>query len=114
MMFRCLFSIIAFAPVFAFAEKVDFSSQIQPILSENCYACHGPDEESVEGGLRLDVAMDAFKGGDSGKAIVPGDPEKSLIIERITHSDPDDLMPPPDKKDSLKPEQIALIRQWIS
>ena len=114
MMFRRLFSIIAFAPVFAFAEKVDFSSQIQPILSENCYACHGPDEESVEGGLRLDVAMDAFKGGDSGKAIVPGDPEKSLIIERITHSDPDDLMPPPDKKDSLKPEQIALIRQWIS
>ena len=114
MMFRRLFSIIALAPVFAFAEKVDFSSQIQPILSENCYACHGPDEESVEGGLRLDVAMDAFKGGDSGKAIVPGDPEKSLIIERITHSDPDDLMPPPDKKDSLKPEQIALIRQWIS
>ncbi len=106
------FSLI-FLPFFATAGKIDFTTQIQPILSENCYACHGPDENTVEGGLRLDVREDALKGGDSGKAIVPGDPGKSLIIERINHSDPYEVMPPPDKKDRLKPAQVALIRQWI-
>ncbi|QTN34428.1 DUF1553 domain-containing protein [Akkermansiaceae bacterium] len=95
------------------AEKVDFTTQIQPIFSQNCYACHGPDEATVEGGLRLDVRDLALKGGDSGKAIVPGDAGASLILERITHSDPDEVMPPPDKKKRLKPEQVALIRQWI-
>jgi len=109
-----LISIIALVPVLACAEKVDFNRQIQPILSENCYACHGPDAETVEGDLRLDIEKDALTGGDSGNAIVPGDPGKSLIIEKITHSDPDDVMPPPEKKDRLKPGQIALIRQWIS
>ena len=94
--------------------KVDFATQIQPILSENCYACHGPDEESVESGLRLDKRELALKGGNSGEAFVPGSPEKSLIIERITHTDSDELMPPPKKKDSLTPEQIELITQWIA
>ncbi len=110
---KALLPILTFVPVFACAEKVDFTKQIQPIFSENCYACHGPDENAVEGGLRLDVREDSLKGGDSGKAIVPGDPVKSLILERIGHSDPDEVMPPPDKKDRLKPAQIALIRQWI-
>jgi hypothetical protein len=101
-------------PAIACAEKIDFNSQIQPILSENCYACHGPDTAKVESGLRLDTREDALKGGESGKAIVPGDPGKSLIIERITHQDPDDVMPPPEKKERLKPEQVQLIRQWIA
>jgi len=105
--------ISALLPAIACAEKIDFNTQIQPILSENCYACHGPDGETVEAGLRLDSEKDALKGGESGKAIVPGDPGKSLIIERITHSDPDEVMPPPKKKDRLKPAQVALIRQWI-
>jgi mono/diheme cytochrome c family protein len=100
-------------PAFARAEKVDFNTRIQPILSENCYACHGPDEATREGGLRLDQREPALQGGDSGKAIVPGDPGKSLILERINHGDPDELMPPPDKKDRLQPEQVALIRRWI-
>jgi mono/diheme cytochrome c family protein len=101
-------------PTLAVAEKVDFITQIQPILSENCYACHGPDEETVEGGLRLDVREKALKGGESGYGIVPGDPDASLILKKISHTDPDELMPPPNKKKPLKPEQIALIRQWIS
>lgn len=104
----------ALFPAIACAGKIDFNTQIQPILSENCYACHGPDAETVEGGLRLDSEKDALKGGESGKAIVPGNPGKSLMIERITHSDPEEVMPPPKKKDRLKPEQVALIRQWIS
>ena len=112
---RTIFPIIAaLVPVVASAEKIDFNSQIQPILSENCYACHGPDATKVESGLRLDREKDALKGGDDGKAIIPGDPEKSLLIRRITNPDPEEVMPPPKKKDALKPEQIALIRQWIS
>ena len=106
--------VAAFLPVIACAGKIDFNSQIQPILSENCYACHGPDTSKIESGLRLDRQENALAGGESGKAIVPGDPGKSLIIERITHPDADDVMPPPEKKERLKPEQVALIRQWIS
>jgi mono/diheme cytochrome c family protein len=109
-----VFIIAALFPTVTCAEKIDFNSQIQPIFSENCYACHGPDTSKIESGLRLDRKEDALKGGESGKAIVPGNPEKSLIIERITHPDADDVMPPPAKKDRLKPEQVALIRQWIS
>lgn len=101
-------------PTLAVAEKVDFITQIQPILSENCYACHGPDEETVKGGLRLDVREKALKGGESGYGIVPGDPGASLILKKISHTDPDEVMPPPNKKKPLKPEQIALIRQWIN
>jgi hypothetical protein len=108
-----LFS-VAVLPLVARAEKVDFNRQVQPILSENCYACHGPDGASVEGGLRLDRREFALKGGESGKAIVPGDPSASLIVERISHTDPDTVMPPPDKKPPLTPEQIAILRQWIA
>lgn len=106
-------SLAALIPLSASAEKIEFTTQIQPILSENCYACHGPDEATVEGGLRLDVRELALKGGDSGKAIVPGDPDASQILDRITHSDPNEIMPPPDKKKPLKPDQVALIRKWI-
>ncbi|OYV05668.1 MAG: hypothetical protein CFE26_10355, partial [Verrucomicrobiales bacterium VVV1] len=105
--------IVSLMPAVAAAEKVDFNSQIQPILSENCYACHGPDEAKVKGELRLDDRDLAMKGGESGKAIVPGDAGKSPILERIQHSDPDELMPPPEKKERLKPEQVALIKRWI-
>lgn len=101
-------------PSFAATEKIDFTTQIQPILSENCYACHGPDEATIEGGLRLDKQELAFKGGDSGKAIVPGNANASLIMERILHTDPKEVMPPPDKKKRLPPEQVKLIRDWIN
>ena len=96
------------------AGEIDFTTQIQPILSENCYACHGPDESKIEGGLRLDVQELAFKGGDSGKAIVPGDAKASGIMERIMHTDPEEVMPPPEKKKQLPPEKVKLIRDWIN
>jgi mono/diheme cytochrome c family protein len=94
--------------------EVDFATQIQPILSQHCYACHGPDDSSIEGGLRLDVQEKALKGGDGGKVIVPGDPDASELIKRVTHRDPDEIMPPPEKKKPLSPEQVALLRQWIA
>ncbi len=109
-----LFFSAAVLPAILHAAPVDFMRQVQPILSENCYACHGPDEASVEAGLRLDRRELALKGGDSGNAIVPGEPAASLIIERVSHADPDTVMPPPDKKRPLTPDQIAILRQWIA
>lgn len=106
-----LCSLLAVSTVSA---KVDFATQIQPILSENCYACHGPDEASSEGGLRLDLHELALKGGDTGPAIVPGDPSKSLLVSRINLShDDDDHMPPLDKKDPLGTEAKHLLTTWI-
>lgn len=94
--------------------EVDFITQIQPILSQNCYACHGPDEAAMEGGLRLDDREKALLGGDSGRVIVPGDPDASELIKRVTHRDPDEIMPPPAKKKALPQEQVLLLRQWIA
>src|SRR5712671_1149700 len=74
---------------------VDFDRDIKPIFSENCYACHGPDEAKRKAGLRLDVKGEAFKKLKSGEfAVVAGDVSKSAIVERITTSDEDDHMPP--------------------
>ena len=77
--------------------KVDFNRDIRPILSDHCYACHGPDENKRKGGLRLDRQAEAFKTLKSGnRAIVPGDLEKSTLVKRLTSHDPDELMPPPE------------------
>jgi Protein of unknown function (DUF1553)/Protein of unknown function (DUF1549)/Planctomycete cytochrome C len=111
---RTILIFSVFLQALSSAEKIDFNSQIQPILSENCYACHGPDTSKIESGLRLDLKEGALKGGESGPAIVPSDPEKSLIMERITSTNPEEVMPPPEKKTALKPEQVELVRQWIS
>ncbi|MGJ8696257.1 MAG: PSD1 and planctomycete cytochrome C domain-containing protein [Verrucomicrobiaceae bacterium] len=94
--------------------KIDFATQVQPILSNNCYACHGPDEAAAEADLRLDQRELALKGGDSGSAITPGDASNSLLIQRVTTTDPDDHMPPLGKKDPLTPEQISILTDWIN
>src|SRR5438477_9602267 len=76
-------------------RKVDFNRDIRPILSENCYKCHGPDDEARKAKLRFDVRADALKPAKSGKiAIVPGAPEKSELLARITAEDEDERMPP--------------------
>src|SRR5436190_4641225 len=95
-------------------QPVDFVRDIKPILSENCYACHGPDEAKRKAGLRLDVKTEAFKKLKSGDfAIVPHDPSKSTIIDRITTADEDDHMPPAKTGKTLAPAQIDLIKKWI-
>src|SRR5947207_11494924 len=74
---------------------VDFNRDIRPILSENCYACHGPDSGKRKAGLRLDLKEGALGKLDSDNfAIVPGHPEKSALVGRITTKDEDDRMPP--------------------
>lgn len=92
------------------AEEIDFQRDIAPILEDNCWYCHGPDEQ--ESGLRLDFRPRMLRGGDSGQpAVVPGKPEKSYIVEVINHVDPDMAMPPDEEK--LSPRDIELLTRWI-
>lgn len=96
------------------APKVVFNRQIRPLLSDACFQCHGPDEAKRQGGLRLDVADAALKGGDSGAVLIPGRPEDSELWKRITSTDPQLMMPPPKSGKVLKPEQLTALKQWIT
>ena len=95
-------------------EKLSFNETIQPILSANCYACHGPDPGARKAKLRLDRAEFAYAPHDkSGPAILPGQPDKSPLVRKIESKNPKDRMPPPEAHKMLKPEQIALLREWV-
>ncbi len=87
-----------------------YALKIKPVLHERCYACHGTLKQ--EGGLRLDTAVAARRGGESGAAIKVGEPEASELLARITSTDMSVRMPP--EGEPLKPEQIAAIREWIA
>jgi mono/diheme cytochrome c family protein len=90
-------------------KPVDYSREVQPILTAHCYACHGPDEGKRKAKLRLDQRDPVVK-----KAVKPGDAAHSTLIERIVSDDPDQLMPPPSsKKDRLTAAQIDVLRRWI-
>ena len=104
------------APALAPASaKVDFNRDIRPILSENCFACHGPDAKQVKGGLRLDQRDSVLKPAKSGKtAIVPKQPAKSELVRRIFTTDTDDLMPPPESHKKLTAAQRDLFKRWIA
>lgn len=95
-------------------DQVDYNFDVKPILVQKCYLCHGPDSLSRKGGVRLDTyagATSALKEG--GKAIVPGHIDSSLLIERIHHSDPEMVMPPPDTRLKLSDREIAILTKWI-
>ncbi|MEM7453528.1 MAG: PSD1 and planctomycete cytochrome C domain-containing protein [Planctomycetota bacterium] len=105
----CLF-VAALMPCYAVADdEVSFARDIRPILSDTCFKCHGPDEEHVEGGLRLDLEESVF---DDTGVVEPGDLESELYLRIISH-DESDMMPPPDSGRSLNDEQKDLIRRWI-
>jgi hypothetical protein len=95
-------------------EPIRFSRDILPILSDACFACHGPDEKARKGGLRLDTEAGAYGMGDSGdRAIAPGDSAASAVMSRLLSSDPDEAMPPPTSNHKITPDQIDLVRRWI-
>ena len=96
------------------AEKVDFNYDIRPLISTNCYHCHGPDEKARKARLRLDQREDAIKEHESGQTIVPGDPVKSELMNRITSKDSDEVMPPPKEEHVLSAKEIDLFRRWIA
>lgn len=92
---------------------IDFNRQIRPILSDHCFACHGPDTNTLQAGLRLDITDGVFKPAESGETpVVPGDAAASELVRRIVSPDPDQLMPPPEGK-PLTAEQIALLTEWV-
>ena len=95
------------------AEPINFSRQIRPILSENCIACHGPDEKARKGKLRLDDEQDAKRDRKGDFVILPGKPEQSDLIKRIESTDPDDVMPPPKQHKTIPAAQVALLKEWI-
>ena len=91
-----------------------YLTEIQPILSENCFQCHGTDEGSREGGLRLDMRESALRGGDSGNpAITPKNPEESELLKRLVTQDPSERMPPSPDHPALSNAEIEQIRSWI-
>src|SRR5262249_22011418 len=96
------------APAFAEAAKVDFNRDIRPIPSENCLLCHGPDPKNRKAKMRLDTPEGATADLGGYAAVVPGKPDKSEMVTRITTTDPDDLMPPPKSGKKLANEQIEL------
>ena len=100
----------------AVAEPPTYNADIRPILSENCFACHGPDSASREAGLRLDVAEQAVAELDSGlRAIVPGNASVSELLARVTSDDPDVVMPPPEAKlDRLAPADVDKLAALIA
>lgn len=96
-------------------DTVRFDRDVRPILSDKCFACHGPDSERREAGLRLDVRDGALAALDSDlTAITPGDPDASELMHRITSTDRDERMPPPDAKlEPLSHEEVEILRDWI-
>jgi len=93
---------------------VDFNRDIRPILSDNCFACHGPDEKARKANLRLDIREHALKPAKSGAvAIVAGSVAKSELLKRISTKEADDVMPPTKTGKKLTTAQLALLRRWI-
>lgn len=94
--------------------RVDFNRDIRPILSNNCFTCHGPDEGQRANDLRLDRPEGMTAKLESGvTAVVPGKPDESELVARVTTDDPDLRMPPPDSKKHLTPNEIELLRRWV-
>jgi hypothetical protein len=93
-------------------DSIDFNRDIRPLLSDRCLTCHGPDDSTREADLRLDEP--ARLGNASDSVVAPGSAENSTLFERITSTDPDIQMPPPESEKSLSKQEIELIRQWIN
>ena len=94
-------------------RRIDFNRDIRPILSDNCYTCHGPDEQQRVNDLRLDRREVAFSDRKGHPAIVPGDVAASLLHQRVSSSDPEKRMPPRDSGRELTDSQIQLLTEWI-
>ena len=105
-----VFSLFLLAPVVLSADdNIDFNTQIRPLLSNRCFACHGPDEDERAADLRLDTAEGALDW-----VVVPGEPDDSELFLRITSDDEDEAMPPVGKGDRFTKEEADLISRWIA
>lgn len=96
------------------AEPIDFNRDVRPILSDKCFACHGPDEKHRKAKLRLDVEKDAKADRDGRHAIVPGKLDESTLVARITASDESERMPPAKTNKPLTAKEIDTLKRWIA
>ena len=96
-------------------ETVDFNFHVRPILSDRCFACHGPDEKARKADLRLDIEADVFRNlkDKESFAVIAGDPDKSEIINRILHEDLQLVMPTPESNMTLTDEEKATLIKWV-
>ena len=115
MLRRFLSVLVPIAPLPASGERVSYAYEVRPILSDKCFACHGPDAAKREAGLRLDTAEGAMAPlkDSAGSALVPRDPEKSLAWQRIISKDPEQVMPPPSSHLALSAEEQETLHRWI-
>ncbi len=106
---------LTFAAPAAPAPAISFNRDVRPILSDKCFACHGPDEKKRDSGLRLDIREQAVRPAKSGDtAIVPGKPAASQLIARVTSKDSDEVMPPPKTHKTVTPSEVQTLRRWIT
>ena len=94
-------------------QPVNFDREIRPILSEHCFACHGPDKQARKADLRLDKREDVLRVREGIAVIVPAKVEESELVRRVASTDPDEVMPPPEFKKRLNSQQIDRLRQWV-
>lgn len=94
----------------AWSDEVTYNRDVRPILSDKCFACHGPDDEDREADLRLDIRPDAIEAG----ALEPGDSDASELVMRIASDDPDTMMPPPSANKPLSETEKQTLRQWVA
>lgn len=95
------------------AAEIEFNRDVRPILSDKCFACHGPDEKTREAELRLDEQASAFADRDGSRVIVAGEPSSSSLVARITSTDEFDRMPPPGHGKALTAEEVKILQDWI-
>ncbi len=111
-----LLLLLACSPLATAQESAPrYGRDVRPILSDRCFRCHGPDAGTREAGLRLDVRDDALAARDGGAAIVPGDPDRSMLLQRVAHPDVSERMPPVTSgKPALTSDEQAVLRRWIA
>ena len=113
--FRCLpLFLVTITFISSRADDLSFNRDIRPILSANCFACHGPDKHARKADRRLDTRDGALAENDKVRAIVPGDLDHSELALRVSSTDPDEVMPPPQSDKKLTAEQIATLKKWIA
>lgn len=109
--------VIAKADIKGIPDKIDFTFDVKPILSDRCFICHGPDKNAIEAGLSLHKAEDAYAALGKLKdrfAIVPNKPEESELVKRLYSEDPNLIMPPPESNLVLTPKEKAILEKWIA